>query len=86
MGVDNDFHVYDLLNEMIINKVSGASIGYEQYIDILIVMEDSGYAFEYIKYLMKQKFKTLRIEMAQFHGYRGIKKTTKEEVFIWKKR
>ena len=78
MGVDNDFHVYDLLNEMIINKVSGASIGYEQYIDILIVMEDSGYAFEYIKYLMKQKFKTLRIEMAQFHGYRGIKKTTKE--------
>lgn len=29
MGVDNDFHVYDLLNEMITNKVSGASIGYE---------------------------------------------------------
>lgn len=78
MSADSDFHVYDLLNEMITNKVSGASIGYEQYIDILIVMEDSGYAFEYIKYLMKQKFKTLRIEMAQFHGYRGIKKTTKE--------
>lgn len=47
MGVDNGFHVYDLLNEMIINKVSGASIGYEQYIDILIVMEDSGYGLEY---------------------------------------
>lgn len=30
MSADSDFHVYDLLNEMITNKVSGASIGYEQ--------------------------------------------------------
>lgn len=69
------YKVYDLLREQISDGVPGAGYSYDQHCNILILLEDSGYGFQYIKYTLKNMFPYLQIYLMQACGYKGFKQT-----------
>lgn len=69
------YRVYDLLKEQIDENISGAGYSYDQHCNILILLEDQGYGFQYIRYTLKNMFPYLQIYLMQSCGYKGFKKT-----------
>ena len=69
------YRVYDLLKEQIDENISGAGYSYDQHCNILILLENQGYGFQYIRYTLKNMFPYLQIYLMQSCGYKGFKKT-----------
>lgn len=69
------YEIYNLIEEAIHENIKGAGYSYDQTVGILVIVEDSGYAFHYIRYILKHLFPYLRIYMMQACGYRGFRST-----------
>lgn len=65
------------MQEAINESIPGQGYSYDQLQHIVVVMEDSGYAFNYIKYILKHTFPYLQIYMVQSCGFRGLLNTVK---------
>lgn len=69
------YHVYNLIDEAIHEEIKGAGYSYDQTSGIIVILEDSGYAFHYIRYILKHLFPYLRIYLIQACGYKGFRAT-----------
>lgn len=69
------YEIYNLIDEAVHENIKGAGYGYDQLTGILVILEDSGYAFHYIRYMLKHLFPYLRIYMIQACGYKGFRST-----------
>lgn len=65
------------MQEAINENILGQGYSYDQLQHIVVVMEDSGYAFNYIKYILKHTFPYLQIYMVQSCEFRGLLNTVK---------
>lgn len=66
---------YDLLQDQISKRIPGAGYGYDQTCHFVIVMEDQGYAFGYMRHVIEHIFPYLRVYMVQSCRFRGMQKT-----------